>query len=79
MRKICVKIIKLYQKFSLARPAKCKMCPTCSNYAITAIERFGALKGVALSIKRSFRCAKRSSNIVDPVPQNLKGDYKWLM
>ena len=55
------------------------MCPTCSNYAIIAIERFGAIKGMWLSFLRLFRCAKRSTNRLDPVSQNLKGDYKWLM
>lgn len=79
MRNICVKIIRLYQKWSRTNPAKCKMRPTCSNYAIQAITRFGVIKGIAFTTLRLFRCAKRKTNPVDPVPQNLKGDYKWLM
>ena len=79
MKKLLIKMIRLYQKWSKTNPSKCKMCPTCSNYTITAIERFGAIKGVWLGFLRLFRCAKKSSNRLDPVPQNLKGDYKWLM
>ena len=79
MRKFCVKLIKLYQKWSVSRPSKCKMMPTCSSYAITAIERFGVIRGVFLLVCRLFRCGRKKSNSFDPVPQNLKGDYKWLM
>ena len=79
MRKICIKFIKIYQKWSGTKPSKCKMKPTCSNYAMKAIERFGVFKGGFMSVCRLFRCLNKKSMPLDPVPQNLKGDYKWLM
>ena len=79
MKKLLIFCIKLYQKWSKNSPNKCKMCPTCSSYGITAIEKHGAIKGLWLTTKRLFRCASKHSERVDRVPENLKGDYKWLM
>lgn len=72
-------LIKQYQKISKTKPNKCRMIPTCSNYAKTAIIRFGFFKGNALFLKRLTKCASHHSNFLDNVPQNLKGDFKWLM
>ena len=79
MKEFCIKIIKTYQKWSKSKPAKCKMQPTCSNYAICAIQRFGAIKGGFMTVCRLFRCMMKKTSPIDTVPQNLKGDYKWLM
>ena len=79
MRKFCVKLIQLYQKWSATKPSKCKMMPTCSSYGIIAIERYGVIKGGYFLVRRLFRCGRKNANSFDPVPQNLKGDYKWLM
>ena len=52
MRKVLIKIIKLYQKIPGSFHYSCRHIPTCSNYAIDAINEYGAIKGSFLSIKR---------------------------
>ena len=54
---IFINIIKIYQRFiSPFFPSSCKFSPTCSKYGIKAIEKYGPLKGVFLTIKRILRC-----------------------
>lgn len=80
-KKLELLIIKFYQKYiSTTCTAKCKMYPTCSSYALIAVTRFGFLKGNFLLLKRLFKCARRKNKkLVDHVPQNIKGEYKWLI
>ncbi len=47
----------------------CRFYPTCSNYAIEAIDRFGSIKGLWLTIKRLFRCRPFGKSGYDPVPE----------
>ena len=47
----------------------CRFEPTCSNYAIIAIERFGVVKGSYLTIKRVLRCNPFCRGGFDPVPE----------
>lgn len=49
--------------------AHCKYYPTCSQYGLEAIERFGALKGSGLALWRILRCNPFSSGGYDPVPE----------
>ena len=75
--KALVRIIKLYQKTPLASHSYCKFQPTCSNYAIEAIDEYGSIKGSALAIKRIMRCNpfnKKSG--FDPVPKRRKKNEK---
>ena len=63
MKKLLLSIIKLYQKYySPMRPRRCIFVPTCSQYAVEAITKYGALKGGFLSIKRILRCNPFNKN-----------------
>lgn len=69
MKKLLIYFIKLYQKIPFNSHTMCKFQPTCSNYAIIAINEYGSIKGTYLSIKRILRCNpfnKKSG--FDPVP-----------
>ena len=52
-----MKGIRFYQRaFSTFSPAHCRYYPTCSNYTLEAINRFGAVKGVLMGVARILRC-----------------------
>ena len=69
MKHILIKMIKLYQKIPFRSHIYCKFTPTCSNYAIEALTRYGFFKGSYLSIKRILRCNPfNKKNGYDPVP-----------
>lgn len=70
MKKILLALIKFYQK--AISPYKvlgrCIYTPTCSQYAVEAIEKYGALKGGFLAFKRILRCNPFAKGGYDPVP-----------
>ncbi|MDY5576861.1 MAG: membrane protein insertion efficiency factor YidD [Lachnospiraceae bacterium] len=70
MKKILIYLISFYRKYlSPLKTGHCRYIPTCSQYAIEAIEKYGACKGSYLAVKRILRChpfSKRSG--FDPVP-----------
>ena len=70
MKNILLTLIKVYQKhISPCFPARCRYRPTCSQYAVEAITKYGAAKGGWLALKRFLRChpfTKR--DYFDPVP-----------
>jgi putative membrane protein insertion efficiency factor len=63
-------LIRIYQViFSpLLGPAKCRFCPTCSEYAVEAVERYGLVYGSYLALRRLLRCGPWSKGGWDPVP-----------
>ncbi|WLR41186.1 membrane protein insertion efficiency factor YidD [Bacillus carboniphilus] len=70
MKRIFILAIKLYQKFiSPLKPPSCRFYPTCSNYGIQSIERFGIFKGGFLTIYRILRCNPYNLGGIDPVPE----------
>lgn len=73
MKKILIKLIKLYQKIPFSSHSKCKFLPTCSNYAIIVINDFGTIKGSILTIKRLMKCHPLSNGGIDlpPKKENL--------
>jgi len=69
MRHAAVVMIRFYQNaISPWLPAACRYYPTCSAYAIEAIERHGFLRGVMLAVKRILRCHPFHAGGYDPVP-----------
>ena len=70
MKNLLIKFVLFYQvAISANRPPCCKYMPTCSAYALEALEVHGALKGSALAIWRILRCNPFSRGGYDPVPE----------
>ncbi|NEQ51720.1 MAG: membrane protein insertion efficiency factor YidD [Leptolyngbya sp. SIO3F4] len=69
MKLVLKALIRGYQIFiSPLFPATCRYTPSCSNYALVAVERFGPLRGTWMAIKRIFRCNPWHKGGYDPVP-----------
>ena len=70
MRKFLLILIRFYQhNISPSFPARCRFRPTCSAYALEAIEKYGAIKGGWLALRRFLRCHPfYKGDIYDPVP-----------
>lgn len=68
MAKALVWLIRLYQRFSRLLPAACRFRPTCSEYAIQAIQIHGVFRGVVMAAWRILRCNPLSPGGDDPVP-----------
>lgn len=60
--------IQVYQLAASPFPSPCRFQPTCSTYALEAVRRYGALKGVWLGAKRIIRCHPFNAGGYDPVP-----------
>ncbi|MCL2677546.1 MAG: membrane protein insertion efficiency factor YidD [Clostridiales bacterium] len=68
LKKFLILLIKFYQKaISPLFGANCRYSPTCSQYAIEALERYGPFKGGLLSVKRVLRCHPWHEGGYDPV------------
>ena len=67
MRKLLIWVIRAYQIVFSGTPRNCRFEPTCSEYAIQAIKRYGALKGTAKAAWRILRCNPWNPGGYDPV------------
>ncbi len=76
MKYILIGCIRLYQITPLLSHNKCKYIPTCSNYAIEAINYYGSIKGSYLAIKRILRCNPLSKGGYDPLVKEKKKHEK---
>ncbi|MBP3314172.1 MAG: membrane protein insertion efficiency factor YidD [Oscillospiraceae bacterium] len=70
MKSVFLFLIRFYRKhISPLSPGKCRFVPTCSQYALEAVEKYGAVKGGWLSLKRLLRCHPfYKGDNYDPVP-----------
>ncbi|MGQ9847396.1 MAG: membrane protein insertion efficiency factor YidD [Bacteroidales bacterium] len=66
---ILIAIVKLYKLFiSPILPNSCRYYPTCSTYAVEALQKYGPFKGGWLALKRILRCHPWGGSGYDPVP-----------
>jgi len=68
-RQILIMLVRGYQvALSPLLPASCRYYPTCSAYAVEALERHGAIRGTWLTVKRIARCHPLHAGGYDPTP-----------
>ena len=71
-------VVRWYQRYiSPLSPPRCRYYPTCSQYALTALKRFGALRGTILAILRLLRCTPFNNGGIDDVPQRFSIFYRF--
>ena len=69
MRTVLILLVRGYQvTLSPLLPASCRYYPSCSAYAIEALQRYGALRGTWLAVRRIARCHPFRAGGYDPVP-----------
>ncbi len=72
IRRALVLLVKLYQRLvSPLLPPACRFYPSCSAYAVQALERHGAVRGSWLTVRRLSRCHPFHPGGIDPVPDLL--------
>ncbi|SFL83586.1 membrane protein insertion efficiency factor YidD [Pelosinus propionicus] len=68
MKKIAIMLIKGYRLFiSPLKPPTCRFVPTCSEYALQAIEKYGIFRGGIMAMRRILRCHPFHPGGYDPV------------
>ncbi|MBE7013539.1 MAG: membrane protein insertion efficiency factor YidD [Ruminococcaceae bacterium] len=68
MRRFLIGIVRFYQRaISPYKKSCCRYTPTCSEYAIQAIEKYGAIKGTYLALRRILRCHPWGGSGYDPL------------
>jgi len=71
MARLLILLVRIYQRtISALLPPRCRFHPSCSCYAIEAVERFGAVRGSWLTLKRLIRCHPLNPGGFDPVPDH---------
>ena len=79
MKKILIAFINLYKKYiSPFKGTKCPYYPSCSDYAVEAVNRYGSFKGSFIAFWRIIRCNPFSKGGVDPVSDRIFSRYLIL-
>ena len=69
MKRVLLALVRFYRRaVSPYRPPCCRYYPTCSQYALEALEKYGAVKGGYLALRRILRCNPFHKGGYDPVP-----------
>jgi len=68
MQKVVIATLRLYKRFlSPLLPSACRFSPTCSEYMMEAVEKYGAVRGVGRGLLRLLRCHPLHAGGLDPV------------
>lgn len=77
MKRLFLAMIRFYKRnISPHLPEACRFRPTCSEYAMTAIERYGAWKGGWMALWRILRCNPFAKGGYDPVPEDTNATIR---
>jgi len=69
MKRVLLWLISFYRRnISPMKPPCCRFIPTCSEYALQAVEKYGAFKGGLLALRRVLKCHPFHKGGYDPVP-----------
>jgi putative membrane protein insertion efficiency factor len=72
MKRAVLASLRFYKaQISPALPPACRYTPTCSEYAIEAVEQYGALRGTVMAVRRIVSCNPFARGGYDPVPQRV--------
>ena len=77
MKKLLIYMIQFYRRYlSPMKSTKCPYIPTCSEYGLEAVSKYGAFKGGLLTVWRILRCNPFSKGGYDPVPRRQNQEDK---
>lgn len=77
MKYLFIALIQFYRKvISPIKPPTCRFYPTCSEYGLVAFKRFGAIKGLYLTVKRIVKCHPFHPGGVDLVPEKKENHIR---
>lgn len=66
-----IALVRVYQAARSGHPSPCRFWPSCSSYALEAVERHGALRGGRLAVRRVLRCHPFGAHGIDLVPAEI--------
>ncbi len=70
-----IRLVIAYQRATEGRPSPCRFTPSCSSYAVEALQIHGTMRGLWLSIRRLLRCRPFGPSGWDPVPVHRHSDH----